>query len=128
MTTDHAHDLIHEYVDAWKSGDASRVERIVTPDCEVIESHGPTFTGRGEIRSWIEEWTRRSSVVTRWDLQEIVHAGARASVEWRFECVDLQTRYVIDGVSMFEFRDGLIASIREYRRTDDPYPGLQKKR
>jgi ketosteroid isomerase-like protein len=127
MTSSHAHDLIHEYVDAWKAGDAARVVRVLTPDCEVIESHGPTFTGRDDVRSWIEDWNQRSSAVIRWDLHEIVHGGARASVEWRFECVDRQTHYLIDGISMFEFCDGLIAKIREYRRTEIPYPGLQKK-
>lgn len=124
MNAEHARRLVLDYTDGWRTGDAPRVLAALAEDCVVIESHGPTFSGRTEVARWLHDWQRRGSTVPRWDLLSFVHAGETAAVEWRFECTDRGAHYDIEGASVFTFAGERIRRIAEYRRTDAPRPGL----
>ncbi len=124
MDTTHARRLVADYTEGWRTGDAQRVLGTLAGDCIVIESHGPTFSGRAEIAHWLRDWRERGSTVQRWDLLSFVHAGETAAVEWHFECTDRDVRYDIEGASVFTFAGDRIHRIAEYRRTDRPRPGL----
>ncbi len=124
MDTAHARRLVADYTEGWRTGDAPRVLGVLADDCVVIESHGPTFSGRVEVARWLRDWQERGSAVQRWDVLSFVHAGDRAAVEWRFECTDRGVRYDLEGASVFTFAGERIRRIAEYRRTDQPRPGL----
>lgn len=115
--------LVADYIGGWLHGDPARVLRTVADDCVVIESHGPTFTGRAEIARWLDEWFGRGGVVSRWAITSFVFEGEAAAVGWSFSCVDRGVRYDIDGVSLFRFRGERIARIEEYRRTEPARTG-----
>lgn len=124
MTRDEALRVVADYIGGWMNADADRVLRSVAADCVVIESHGPTFSGRSEIARWLREWFGRGGVVSRWDVASFVFEGETAAVVWSFTCVDRGVRYEIDGMSLILFRGDRIARIEEYCRTASPHPGL----
>jgi ketosteroid isomerase-like protein len=118
-----ARQLIAAYVEGWKVNDPARVIATLTPDCVVVESHGPTYRGREVAARWIEGWLGRGDTVDRWDVTSFCfdEAGQTAVFEWEFECTADGVRYEIDGISIAEFAGGKIVALREYRMTEPPY-------
>lgn len=93
--------------------------------CVIIESHGPKFEEKEEVRKWIEGWIRRGSRVSTWDIDEFIFENRSAAVSWKFECHDEGVQYNISGVSIVHFEHHRITEIFEYMMTKTPYPGLQ---
>lgn len=46
--------LVGGYVEGWKAADSDLILDTLEPDCVVIESHGPTYRGRDQVKRWIE--------------------------------------------------------------------------
>jgi hypothetical protein len=123
-----AFDLINAYVEGWKVNDVERVLGTLTENCEIIESHGPTYRGREHVRRWITQWFREGGSIQRWDVTSFFYADGAAAFEWVFEYRVTGSAGVIDGASIIRFEDGLIGYLREYRCTETPYlwtPSIQ---
>jgi ketosteroid isomerase-like protein len=116
--------LVETYVDGWRRNDLQNVLSPLSPDCIVIESHGPTFHGIEAIRQWVENWISAGSRIDGWDITSFHFLEDAAAFEWDFECVAGGRHYHIEGVSIVEFSEGKISAVREYRRTEAPYDGL----
>ena len=37
---------IQKYIDGWKEGNSNKIMSVLTNDCFIIESHGPTYNGK----------------------------------------------------------------------------------
>jgi hypothetical protein len=113
--------LISDYVDGWKVNDVERVLRTLAENCEIIESHGPTYRGREHVRQWITQWFWDGGSIRRWDVTGFFYADGAAAFEWVFEYSVTGSTGVIDGATIVRFNDGLIGQLREYRCTEPPY-------
>jgi len=110
--------LIQEYVDGWKENNAKKILDVITPDCVIIESHGPVYRGKEKVAEWINDWIKNKSLVSKWDIASFYEISPdKAAFEWVFECTVNGTRHSIDGVSIVFFKENKINYIREYRTT-----------
>jgi ketosteroid isomerase-like protein len=128
MDDQEAKRLIAAYVEGWRGDDLQKIVSALSPDCIVIESHGPTFRGLEAIRQWVENWIAAGSRVDRWDITSFHFLEDSATFEWDFECAADGQHYHIEGVSIVEFSAGKISAMREYRRTGPPFNGLYPSR
>lgn len=105
---------------------ADIIGELFTPDCIYTESWGPEYHGSRAVEHWFREWNTRGRVVA-WEIRRFTHAGERSFVEWFFEDrMDNGRTERFDGVSVIEWRDGRIASLKEYGCRIphyDPYTG-----
>jgi ketosteroid isomerase-like protein len=121
MDGDRARALITSYVDGWRAGDVDRVLGTLTPDCLVVESHGPTYRGTELVRQWMTSWFRDGGAIPRWDVTSVVSGGDLAGFEWTFTGTGSWGEASFDGATVVRFRDDRICYLREYRCTDPPY-------
>ena len=116
MNSEQAHKLFSEYVTGWIDGDCQRILNTLSDDCTIIESHGPTFEGIGQVERWISEWNERKSVVNQWVVQKRFFEDGHGAYQWTFECVDRDRPYHIEGTSIVSFDATRITRIVEYMR------------
>jgi ketosteroid isomerase-like protein len=121
MDSERARALITSYVEGWRAGDVDRVLSTLTPDCVVIESHGPTYRGAEVVRQWVTSWFRDGGAIPRWDVTSALCEGGSAAFEWVFACTGSWGEATFDGATVVHFRDDRICYLREYRCTDPPY-------
>lgn len=127
MTTSQAKKHIQTYVNGWKANDAKIILKPLSPNCKIIESHGPIYTGIETIRKWIEVWLRSEGEVTRWDITSFSFIDAVATFEWTFACEVNKKEYYIEGISVVHFQNNKISYIREYRTTKSTYVWNEKE-
>lgn len=121
MNAEIADRLIRRYVDGWREGDAAKILATVTEDCVVVESHGPTYHGKDQIARWVDTWFGAGGEVLAWEIRSLEALGEAAFFEWSFGCKWLGEKHEFEGASAVRFRDGKIASIREYATTAPLY-------
>jgi hypothetical protein len=51
-----AQHLVYAYVRGWRTGDRAKILGMLAPDCVIVESYGPTYTGTEKIARWIDTW------------------------------------------------------------------------
>jgi hypothetical protein len=116
-----AQQLVEDYVEGWRNNDPDKIECTLTPDCIVIESHGPTYRGTAIIRQWVESWFAEGSRIDRWVITSFHYLDDAAVFEWDFVCTVDEKEYQLQGISIIEFDTDRIAALREYRRTEISY-------
>jgi ketosteroid isomerase-like protein len=135
MNEQKARFLFEAYFEGWKKNDLNLILSTLADDCIISESHGPTYHGLDHVRQWIENWFSEGSTVDRWDITSILITDSlalntpdedgvegsdpvmAAAGEWIFECTVNGEPYRIEGITLMEFKQGKIAILREYRRT-----------
>jgi hypothetical protein len=127
MNNQDARLLIETYVDGWRNNDLEKIINTLSPDCLIIESHGPAYRGIGHVREWIKSWIHERSTVERWDITSFISFESSAVFEWGFECTAGGEHYHLDGISIVELGDDKIIAMREYRRTEFPYEWVDMK-
>jgi len=119
MRCDERTGLIRAYVDAWLGRDLAAFLATLSDDVCVTECDGHAIGGREACRKWFKGWHRAPTFgsVDVWDTGR-VHCDQddAATVEWSFRCTCFGRTTSFDGISVSEFADGRICSIREYRR------------
>jgi ketosteroid isomerase-like protein len=113
--------LVRQYVEGWREGDAAKILAVVSEDCVITESHGPTYHGRDQVERWVETWFGAGGEVLAWEIRSLEALGEAALFEWSFACSWLGERYEFEGASVARFRGEKIASIREYATTAPLY-------
>jgi ketosteroid isomerase-like protein len=116
-----ARQLVEAYVGGWRDNDLPRIVSTLSPDCVIIESHGPTYRGIDKVRQWVESWIAEGSTVDRWDITSFHFVEGTAVFEWGFECTVAGEHYRLDGASVVELEGDRIVALREYRRTELPF-------
>lgn len=111
-------DLLRAYVRAWLAGDADAVVATLADDAVVVESHGPTYLGAAEVRSWVQRWVEVGDRVHRWDLISVIDSedGTLVAAEWDFSCTAAGVEYEILGATIATVHHGRLTRITEYRR------------
>lgn len=117
MNKNEAFKLVQLYVDGWKENNLSKITKPLASNCEIIESHGPTYKGIDKVRKWVKVWTQSEGKVNRWDITSFRFIDDTATFEWTFNCTVNKKTYHIEGITIAHFRDDRIKYLREYRTT-----------
>jgi ketosteroid isomerase-like protein len=79
-----AQHLVHAYVQGWRAGDRAKILGTLAPDCVIVESYGPPYTGVDKISRWIDTWLGAGNTVDRWEVTslEVTATGTACFFEW----------------------------------------------
>lgn len=110
-------EAVNRFNEAFARHDVEAVMATMTPDC-VFESTAPPDGRRHEgapaVRAVWEEFFR-SSPEASFETEEIIAAGDRAVVRWRYRWDDPDgTGGHVRGVDLFRVRDGKVAEKLSY--------------
>jgi ketosteroid isomerase-like protein len=104
---------IEDFNEAFGRHDVGAVMALMTDDC-VFENTLPTpdgerHVGQADVRKFWERFFR-DSPNAKFATEEMVVAGDRAAVRWRFDWGDGHIR----GIDLFKVRDGKVAEKLSY--------------
>jgi ketosteroid isomerase-like protein len=109
---------VDRFNDALNRHDVDAVMAAMTDDC-VFENTWPSpdgerFEGQAAVRSFWENMLS-SSPDARFDEEEMIVAGDRCVVRWRYSYTgDDGQRHHLRGIDLFKVRDGLVAEKLAY--------------
>ncbi len=106
--------LVHCYVEGWKTGDREKILSTLNPECVVIEFYGPTYRGVEMVGRWIASWFAPGNRVTRWDITSLYIVDETCFFEWTFECIYMGDTSGFEGTSIARLQDRKISFLREY--------------
>lgn len=107
-------EVIKSYFNAWVNKESSNLEHYFHPDIYYCECYGPEYNGINQIMQWFLAWNKVGSVLT-WKIKQILHQEDTYTVEWYFECDYENNIDGFDGVSIIEFRENRIVSLKEFQ-------------
>ncbi|NUW38763.1 nuclear transport factor 2 family protein [Nonomuraea rhodomycinica] len=116
-------EVIDRFNHAFTGRDADALTDLIGADC-VMESVQPAPTGeRVEGGAACLAWWRAlvEDRTTRFEPQEVIVAGERATIRWRYYFADGPAGWV-EGVNLMRVRDGLIVEALGYSKTAGEVP------
>ena len=122
ITADRIRSVIDQYTEGWITADREKILNSLTPNCEIIESHGPLYVGTASIRAWIDNWHQAGGRVISWDITSFNSFEDGACYEWNFCCLWEEAKDSFSGCTIIKMEDDRIGFLREYRMTHPPYP------
>ncbi|RZF26501.1 nuclear transport factor 2 family protein [Paraburkholderia sp. UYCP14C] len=120
-------DTLAAFSDAFNNHDAAALMGFMTHDCVFDAAGGPEvygtrFVGREAVRAAFEA-VFRSFPDAHWGAGRHYVAGDRGVSEWVFTGTHAEGwRIEAEGCDLFEFRDGLIAVKRAFRKERPKQP------
>jgi uncharacterized protein (TIGR02246 family) len=113
--------FLERFAEAWNRHDADAVVSMMTPDCVMCLSAGPSPAGeRHEGRAAVKEAAKvvfASMPDVKWNNAVHFISGDRGLSEWRITGTRPDgKRLDALGCDVFEFRDGLIAVKNSFRK------------
>ena len=120
MTT-HA-DQIRSYFDACSSGSGEAVAMHFTPDAVIYDTNHSPIAGSAAIGEfWSQIHGKWSGA--KWIVERVIETDDSAAIEWVMEGEDSGQLFHIRGSEHYEFKEHLIAEIRQYWTFDANSPG-----
>jgi ketosteroid isomerase-like protein len=107
--------VIRRFNEAFQRHDPSGLADLIAPDC-VLENSQPAPNGSRHVGrdACVELWSRiATGPGTRFDLEDVIVSGERATILWRFRWGDTDAKSV-RGVNLMRVRDGLIVEGKGY--------------
>ena len=104
-------DVIGRFNDAFQRHDPALLDDLIAPDC-VLENSTPAPNGSRHVgrAACLALWQGIiASPGTRFDLEDVVVSGERATILWRFRWGDDDASSV-RGVNLMQVRDGRIVA------------------
>jgi ketosteroid isomerase-like protein len=108
-------EIMRRFNDAFQRHDPSGLAALIAPDC-VLENSQPAPNGSRHVGrdACVELWSGIATAPgTRFDLEDVIVAGERATILWRFRWGDSEAESV-RGVNLMRVRDGLIVEGKGY--------------
>ena len=118
MTGDEFAQLLNDFTRSAESGDGARFARHFTPDAIYHDYIYGAHRGRADIAHMMADLFHRDAADYRWEMFDPVCDGEQGYA-WSLSSFTSKIpqfegrRVVIDGISRFILRDGLIAEYRE---------------
>lgn len=108
---------VERFNDAFNRHDVDGIMRCMTEDC-VFENTRPApdgtrISGHAAVRAFWEQFFARSPHA-RFDTEELIAAGDRCVVRWRYSWVRDDVPGHVRGVDIFRVRDGKVAEKLSY--------------
>lgn len=117
-------DHIRSYFDACTSGTPDDIAAHFTEDAVIWDTnHGPVRTAAGIGQFWSK--IRAKWDGARWVVDSVVEDDDVAAIEWSMHGDNSGDAFVVRGSEHYDFRDDLIASIRQYWTFDADDPGSE---
>jgi ketosteroid isomerase-like protein len=115
--SDSTQTVIERFNEAFNRHDVDAIMNGMTDDC-VFENTRPApdgtrITGQAAVRAFWEEFFRRSPQA-QFDTEEMIAAGDRCIVRWRYSWVRDGTPGHVRGVDVFRVWDGKVAEKLSY--------------
>jgi ketosteroid isomerase-like protein len=108
-------EVIRRFNEAFQQHDPSALRELIAPDC-VIENSNPAPNGSRHVgrEACFELWSRIATAAgTRFDLEEVVVTGDRATIRWRLYWGEDESRSV-RGVNLMRVQNGQIVEALGY--------------
>lgn len=129
MTEEKARRLVQLYIDGWKENNLEKILLSLSEKCTIIESHGPTYNGKQDVKEWVEHWINENWKIQRWNITSFLFVHNIAVFEWEFTFfLSQENPRNIDGVSIVKVSDDKIDYLREYRTTKPLYVWKQERK
>jgi ketosteroid isomerase-like protein len=106
-------EIMRRFNDAFLNHDPGLLDGLIAEDC-IIENTTPAPDGARLVgrQACLENWQRIATAPgTRFDLEETVCAGERATIRWRFHFGEGRS---VRGVNLMRVRDGRIVEAMGY--------------
>jgi len=115
--------IIKNCFNSWITKDISVFLRSFADDVLYVESWGPAYKGKKQIKSWFSEWNKVNRVL-RWDIQTFFHIDTICICEWYFKCECVGIVDGFNGVSIITFNEAdEIVLLKEFQsKTSNIYP------
>jgi hypothetical protein len=113
--------LMQRYLDGWINGDETEVLSVLTDDCLIVESHGPTYRGKEMVRHWMADWYSQGNRIERWVITSSHKSEDWIVFEWVFVYKSKKLGEAFEGVTLAKIKEGKISQLREYRATAFPF-------
>jgi ketosteroid isomerase-like protein len=109
--------VVERFNDAFNRHDVNAIMKCMTDDC-VFENTRPSpdgtrITGHDAVRAFWESFFQRSPQA-HFDTEELIAAGDRCIVLWRYSWIREGTPGHVRGVDVFRVRDGKVAEKLSY--------------
>lgn len=118
--------VIKEYFKSWINKNPKIIEEKFNDNIIYTECYGPIYNGREQCLNWFSDWNKKGSVL-KWDIYNIFQDKGIFIVEWFFECDYENNIDSFDGVSIIEFKDDKISSIKEFQSKRHHYYPYEDK-
>src|SRR5262245_23227645 len=108
-------DVMRRFNDVFQRHDPSGLADLIAADC-VLENSQPAPNGSRHVGrdACVELWSGIATAPgTRFDLEDVIVSGERATILWRFRWGDTDAESV-RGVNLMRVRDGLIVEGKGY--------------
>lgn len=105
--------IVRTYFDMWTERNFKLLNEIFDPEIYYSECYGPEYQGLTEIQLWVEEMLSKQRVL-EWSIKQFIHQDNRLVAEWFFKDETNGKINCFDGVSIIEFQDLNIISIKEF--------------
>jgi ketosteroid isomerase-like protein len=118
--------LVASYFAACSNADAAEIARHFCPDAVVYDlNHDPVTSASGIGAFYVkvrERWNGAS-----WHVNTYIESAGTAAIEWTMRGYADGEPFMVRGSEHYEFRDGAIAQIRQYWKSDrsSPAAGLR---
>jgi len=104
-------DVVERFNDAFNEHDVDAVMALMTDDCafeSTTPPDGGRFDGQREVRSFWEEFFS-STPTARFEGEDVIGAGDRCIVRWRYTWEEDGEQRHLRGVDVMRVRDGKVA-------------------
>jgi hypothetical protein len=104
-------DVIRRFNDVFQRHDPTDLAEIVSPDCVIENTDGARYVGRDAC---VDLWSRIATApATRFELEDVVVAGERATIRWRLFWGD-GPEDSVRGVNLMRVQEGRITEALGY--------------
>lgn len=115
--SDATHAVVERFNDAFNRHDVEAIMRCMTDDC-VFENTRPApdgtrLSGQAAVRAFWEAFFARSPRA-HFDVEEMITAGDRCVVRWKYSWIRDEVPGHVRGVDVFRVRDGKVAEKLSY--------------
>ncbi len=107
-------EIAERYFKMWLTKNFHGLDEIFADNIYYSECYGPEYVGIDEMWQWINGWLSHGDVLT-WDILDFFSSGNKAVARWYFKCNYDGKTDGFDGVTVFEFKDEKIVSLREFQ-------------
>ncbi len=119
MTREEVKKLIEVYGKAWETQDPELITTIFTDDATYHDPREPENSGIDAIKEyWVYKVVGEQKDI-HFHLRNLWIDGTTAIAEWDADFIDTKRnlKIAMSEVAIFEMRDGLFSSLREYYKT-----------
>jgi N-acetylglutamate synthase-like GNAT family acetyltransferase len=114
--------LLANYLDSWIKKDKTIFLSCLSDNIIYSECYGPIYRDKSSCEKWFDNWNQESKV-NKWEISNFAFddKNDKLAFEWLFECNYKGEVYRFNGSSFITIRNGVFATINEYKTESNHY-------